>query len=265
MAKIDPNAWMTTFADLLNLLLTFFVMLIAMSSMDNKKLKKVAGFFNGAVGVLEKSSKGYISSGPVTESSTTGNRASASSNDLVSGALKGGVDQTNAPDERGKSPVKSLKNFGIAGNQTQLATGQEEGWKEFSRNVLKAIHDDQMRYYLKVRSHLDGYEITLKNIDVFYKGEDKINPESTNLLKRMAYLGRICNCRVHIKGGYLKNENINYNKYPSFYHLSAKRAVRTTVLFQKEGVAGFNLYPEAEISGKFQISFYFETKYRTVR
>ena len=37
---IDPNAWMVTFGDLIMLLLTFFVMLLTMKSMDSGALKE---------------------------------------------------------------------------------------------------------------------------------------------------------------------------------------------------------------------------------
>lgn len=50
----DPNAWMATFSDLLTLMLTFFVMLISMSSMDSRTLKQTFGFFDSAMGVLGK-------------------------------------------------------------------------------------------------------------------------------------------------------------------------------------------------------------------
>lgn len=36
----DPNGWMLTFSDLITLLLTFFVLLLTMSSMDAKKVKE---------------------------------------------------------------------------------------------------------------------------------------------------------------------------------------------------------------------------------
>ena len=39
--KLDPNAWMATFADLLMLLLTFFVMLLTMKSMDQGKIREI--------------------------------------------------------------------------------------------------------------------------------------------------------------------------------------------------------------------------------
>ena len=49
----DPNAWMVTFADLVMLLLTFFVLLLTMSSMDKKKLDNLFTHFKEATGVLE--------------------------------------------------------------------------------------------------------------------------------------------------------------------------------------------------------------------
>jgi len=50
--KSDPNAWMVTFSDLVMLLLTFFVMLIAMSSVDTKKLKEIILHLRDSAGVL---------------------------------------------------------------------------------------------------------------------------------------------------------------------------------------------------------------------
>jgi len=49
----DTTMWMVTFGDLLMLLLTFFVMLLTMSSMDTKALNSVFSIFEGGVGVLE--------------------------------------------------------------------------------------------------------------------------------------------------------------------------------------------------------------------
>ena len=45
--------WMVTFSDLVMLLLTFFVLLLSMSSMDTKKLKSMFANFKGASGALE--------------------------------------------------------------------------------------------------------------------------------------------------------------------------------------------------------------------
>ena len=60
LAVMDSNGWLTTFADLVMLLLTFFVMLLSMSSMDAKKLKETFSRFQGAPGVLELGSNQEI-------------------------------------------------------------------------------------------------------------------------------------------------------------------------------------------------------------
>lgn len=59
--KIDSNRWMVTFADLVMLLLTFFVLLLSMSSMDSKKLENLFTHFKDATGVLEFSGAREVS------------------------------------------------------------------------------------------------------------------------------------------------------------------------------------------------------------
>ena len=46
-------AWMATFSDLMNLLLCFFVLLFAMSTVDAQKLQQVAASFNEDFSIFE--------------------------------------------------------------------------------------------------------------------------------------------------------------------------------------------------------------------
>lgn len=50
---VDSSAWMVTFSDLIMLLLTFFVLLLSMSSMDRRKLKEIILHVKEAAGLLE--------------------------------------------------------------------------------------------------------------------------------------------------------------------------------------------------------------------
>ncbi len=52
-SDLDPNAWMLTFSDMVTLLLTFFVMLLSMSTMDIHRVQKIFSSFTGGGGVLE--------------------------------------------------------------------------------------------------------------------------------------------------------------------------------------------------------------------
>jgi len=56
--KSVTNAWMITFGDLIMLLLAFFVMLLAMKSMDKKDLKNLFGSISNAGGPLEYTESG---------------------------------------------------------------------------------------------------------------------------------------------------------------------------------------------------------------
>ena len=47
------DGWMATLSDLVFLLITFFVLLISMSSLDSKKLRDAFGFFDDAFDVLK--------------------------------------------------------------------------------------------------------------------------------------------------------------------------------------------------------------------
>ena len=56
----DTPAWMVTFSDLATLLLTFFVLLISMSSMDDKTLKSLFTNFTNSCGILNFKEYGEI-------------------------------------------------------------------------------------------------------------------------------------------------------------------------------------------------------------
>ena len=51
--KIDPNAWMLTFSDLITLLLTFFVLLLTMKNMDTEPYRETFGVMTDTFVVLE--------------------------------------------------------------------------------------------------------------------------------------------------------------------------------------------------------------------
>lgn len=56
----NANAWMVTFSDLIMLLLTFFVLLLTMSSLDQKAVKELITHLRDSTGVLEFAGLGEI-------------------------------------------------------------------------------------------------------------------------------------------------------------------------------------------------------------
>lgn len=53
--------WLAAFGDLMSLLLTFFVLLLSMSTMDRNKIAEAIGSLNGAMSVLEGGTKSEVS------------------------------------------------------------------------------------------------------------------------------------------------------------------------------------------------------------
>ena len=62
----DP-AWLTTFGDLITLLMTFFVLLISFSSIDTGELKEMIEVVKGEMGILNKQNDMGIAGGFATE------------------------------------------------------------------------------------------------------------------------------------------------------------------------------------------------------
>src|SRR5690606_21295177 len=54
-AEQVSSSWMTTYSDLVTLLLCFFVMLFAFSNLDVKKFQGIMAYFQGSRGVLDGS------------------------------------------------------------------------------------------------------------------------------------------------------------------------------------------------------------------
>ena len=57
-APIKTDGWMNTFADLMNLLLCFFVMLFAMSDVNAEKFQQIVASFSSSFSILDGGSEG---------------------------------------------------------------------------------------------------------------------------------------------------------------------------------------------------------------
>lgn len=53
--ELSAPFWMTTFSDMVTLLLTFFVLIVSMSEVEVKKFQEALSYFQGSVGVLSQS------------------------------------------------------------------------------------------------------------------------------------------------------------------------------------------------------------------
>jgi chemotaxis protein MotB len=198
--QLDPNGWMVTFSDLVTLLLTFFVMLLTMSSMDIKKFTDVFSVFSEKVGVLKFADK---------------TRVQNTAQFLA--ALKKMLPGQPAMAAQIIEQARSL--------DIVLGTGvkRKPGWL---RNIVKG---------LQIRVDPRGLIITMSNRILFLPGTDTLTAASKKLLKRIATFLAIARRPVTIEG---HTDNVplkNRTYFASNWELSLARAVTVLQFILSEG------------------------------
>lgn len=246
-------AWMATFSDLMNLLLCFFVLLFASSSVDQGKIQRIAASFNnmsfsileaGAVSLVE----GDIVSGGVTQlpgiesileyigvsSEVAGDNADLS----ATGADDGKENSNSQPDsvensmeiagqeisETIESTQKNTSSFSQQELKEQLA---EQGLKE-SAEMYDEIAQMAESYSIDDRIILDYnsqyVSMDLNGAILFDAGQADLRGDVKIFMQKIAViLEKYRDCIIEIEG-HTDNVPIHNSLYESNRYLSTARA-----------------------------------------
>ncbi len=153
--KKAKNPWLVTFSDLITLLITFFTLIIAMSSMDEKALKESFTFFSGGPGIMDYGNK--------------------LNEDLKSLQIKYNLSKTNI------SAIKELINkFSLMPSQALKLLFLKNKIKEFKyrliiknhRDVYLFFNCDNFFYPVSINLNQNGIKFAqqINNILKTYKG-----------------------------------------------------------------------------------------------
>ena len=218
--KTDTTGWMMTFGDLLMLLLTFFVMLLSMSSMDVKALKRLFSVFSGAVGSLELSD-------------VNGIRAAS---DIVQKRASGvmeipGLDMIGVLKDRYHKIIEEKENIDITDPEmlenilTMEGDTQQDEILEGLKEVIGISQDER------------GVIITLQETILFDSGEVDIKPMVLPLLDWIAEILDSTPNDVLIMG-HADNVPMRGDRYRSNWELSLYRALNVHNYFiQNKGLS----------------------------
>src|ERR1700686_4920868 len=130
------HGWFVTFADLMGLMMSFFVMLVAFSTMDNNKLKIVAGSMRDAFGVqTEARYSGIIESDGLPTRPKLKNTAHISPEE---------ASNTPTPDEQERSKtagarLKIDREFALASASLRLPMQSDYGAFDLSADRANAV------------------------------------------------------------------------------------------------------------------------------
>ena len=221
----DANAWMLTFSDLLTILLTFFVLLLSMSSLDNQKLKRTLSFFLSAAGAMEAGQKGGIGKVYIVppKMAISGGRLDADS--------KGSGTEIKLGDHIGLKghlnvymiPLMNLANEAMGDIRPKEA---EKKQLNLARILsFKGIDVDVRgkETILRVSSHL-----------LFASGSAEIHIEGLELLLWLADSLRFSPHSIEVEG-HTDNRPISTRRFPSNWELSLARSVNVVRFLEERG------------------------------
>lgn len=243
-------AWMSTFSDLMNLLLCFFVLLFASSTMDEGKIQQIMASFNNiSFSVLEAGSvsleEGPIVSGGVTQlpgiesfleyigvsSEVKGNNQDLS----ATGADDGTSDKSDQPDSIEPNTEEVLDESSKDSGKGELSTKDlkeqlDVYGLEQSEEMYDEISEMTESYNIDDRVVMDFnsqyVSLDLNGAILFDAGKAEIREDARMFMQKVAaILAKYKKCVIEIEG-HTDNVPIHNSAFESNLYLSTARATK---------------------------------------
>lgn len=214
MAKRKPEeppkgapAWQSTFADLMNLLLCFFVMLFSMSSVDAQKFELLAASFNQTFSIF-----------------------SAGATAIGDGVLiSNGVSQLNELDQYINSTGRDSEGDTIPENlesaSEMMGEAKLEASEEMAEKIEEALKEKNLDKEVDIEFTSQYVQLTLNGAILFDSGKVEIKKEALPLMNQLGIiLQRFSEGTIEIEG-HTDNVPMSGAKYSNNDELSNGRAL----------------------------------------
>ncbi len=205
--KKGAPAWQSTFADLMNLLLCFFVLLFSMSSVDVAKFEKIAASFNQTFSIFNAG-------------------ATAIGDGML---ISNGVSQLNELDDyinsTGKMDTGEVVKEDVATVQEQMQKEQMEQSEELAEKIQEAVDEKDMGKEIDIEFTAQYVQLTLKGALLFDSGSTLLKDEAKPVLDQVGLiLERYASGLIEIEG-HTDNVPMSGAKYSNNDELSSGRAL----------------------------------------
>lgn len=207
-------AWMATFSDLMNLLLCFFVMLFAMSSIEEAKLQEFVAAMNNTFSIFEGGASaigdGYLISNGVSQLNEL--------DQYINSTGKVADSDTDGEDfeEFEKSP-EALEEMVTEQNLKENEERVEE--------IEEALVENEIADEVEVSFTAQYVKLTMNGGLLFDSGSADLMEEAKLIIEKVGLiLERYSNGIIEIEG-HTDNVPINSARFPSNEELSSARAL----------------------------------------
>jgi len=223
----NHEAWAIPYADLMTLLLAFFVVMYAVSSLNEGKYKVMAEAMTAAFGGPPKTVK-PIEIGKTQLQGSDFDRPAP----MVAGARSGASSPAPASPVTRLAAMASQMDFALDARRMQQAQRQLESLSNRLEEALQPLVDKKLIVIKRADLWL---EVQINSDILFAPGSATLDPEARGTIATLAdVLGGALN-PVRVEG-YTDNLPINTFQFPSNWELSAARAASVVHLFSDEGI-----------------------------
>jgi chemotaxis protein MotB len=214
----NHEAWAIPYGDLITLLLAFFVVMYAMSSVNEGKYRvlsdSLVAAFNGAPKTLEPIQVGEKQLGPGA--------------DAAINLVRQPMIETQ--------PRRSIAPIAMA--QMSMPTdpaGQHDELAGVANEVEQSMSDLIDRELVTVRRHGKWVEVEIKTDILFPSGVATLSPAAEQVLQQLAETLKPFPNAIRVEG-HTDNRPISTSAFPSNWELSAARAASVVHLFTRAGM-----------------------------
>jgi chemotaxis protein MotB len=227
------HGWFVTFADLMGLMMSFFVMLVAFSTMDNNKLKIVAGSMRDAFGVQTD-----VRYSGIIESDGLPTRPKLKNVDHVSPEE---ASNTPTPDQQDRNQVAGAKlkidrEFALASASLRQALQDMPEMTEISKHIM----------FEETKEGLNLEIVDQDGRSMFAEGSKVPYERTRRLIQKLAAPLKATPLRVAIAGHTSAGFVPTRSDYGAF-DLSADRANAVRQILEREGLPAAHIFA---VSGK---------------
>jgi chemotaxis protein MotB len=230
-AHSGGHGWFVTFADLMGLMMSFFVMLVAFSTQDQQKLKIVAGSMREAFGVQTQSRySGIIESDGLPTRPRLKNVAHVNPEE---------ASNTPTPDEQERDRISGARlkidrAFALASASLRQALQDMPELTEISKHVM----------FEETKQGLNLEIVDQDGRSMFADGSKEPYEPTRRLIERLAIPLKQTPLRVSITGHTAAGFVPTRSDYGSF-DLSADRANAVRQILEREGLPASHIYAVA--------------------
>ena len=231
-AHSGGHGWFVTFADLMGLMMSFFVMLVAFSTQDQQKLKIVAGSMRDAFGVQTARYSGII------ESDGIPTRPRLKNTDHIPPEE---ASNTPTPDQQERSRINGAKlkidrEFALASASLRQALQDMPELTEISKHIM----------FEETKQGLNLEIVDQDGRSMFADGSKEPYERTRRLIEKLAIPLKQTPLRVSIIGHTAAGFVPTRSDYGPF-ELSADRANAVRQILEREGLPASHIFA---VSGK---------------